>query len=269
MSTQAAPPIVIRRMGFQFDEMPRHWFGKDPVRTHVVNGLHFVFPAGERFFIRSVKPYRDQVSQELRERVVGFSGQEAQHQAEHRSAFEAIEAQGYDVRSFLDWYEHLAYKRIEPIARPIWRLATTAALEHYTAALGELVLSSDVLDDCHPAMRDLLLWHACEEIEHKSVAFDVLQAVDPRYHIRAIGFAIGTVTLLYFWGNGVLHMLRQEPSSQSRPTDKPRAFQLVGSALRNVAPRILDYLRPGFHPDDHDNYHLAADYLESIGRTAA
>ena len=263
----STPPIIIRKMGFLFDDMPRHWFGGDPVRTHIVNGLHFVFPAGERFFIRSVKQYRDRVSDELRERIVGFSGQEAQHQAEHRRAFRAIEEQGYDVRSFLDWYEHLAYDVIEKSTRPIWRLAATAALEHYTAALGELVLSSDILDDCDPAMRDLLLWHACEEIEHKSVAFDVLQAVDPRYRIRALGFGIGTVTLFYFWGRGTLHMLEQEEAADE--SERSSAMRLLGSALRDVAPRILDYLRPDFHPDDHDNYHLAADYLQAIGRAAA
>jgi predicted metal-dependent hydrolase len=29
---------------------------------------------------------------------------------------------------------------------------------------------------------------------------------------------------------------------------------------------VLEYLRPGFHPDDIDDYGLARAYLESIGR---
>ena len=28
---------------------------------------------------------------------------------------------------------------------------------------------------------------------------------------------------------------------------------------------FLDYLRPDFHPDDHDDYELAREYLESVG----
>ncbi len=261
--------IVIRKMGFQFEDMPRHWFGGDPVRTHVVNGLHFVFPAGERFFIRSVKHYRDRVPDELRERITGFFGQEAQHQAEHRRAFEAIEAQGYDVASFLEWYERLAYDEVEPQAPPILRLATTAALEHYTAALGEFVLASDALDDCHPAMRELLLWHACEEIEHKSVAFDVLQAVDPRYRTRLLGFVIGSASLFYFWGRGVKHMLDQEPAIARSRGNGARAAGHIADSLLAVLPKVLDYLRPSFHPDDQDNYGLAESYLEKVGRLAA
>ena len=259
------PPIVIRKMGFSFSDLPRHWFGDDPMRTHVVNGLHFVFPAGERFFIRSLKPFRDQMPEELQERIRGFSGQEAHHQLEHRRAFEAIEEQGYDVESFLNWYERLAYELIEPRVDPVSRLATTAALEHYTAILGEFVLTSDVLDDCHPLMRDLLLWHACEEIEHKSVTFDALKEVDPRYRRRITGFVIGSAVLFFFWGAGIRHMLEQEPRENRRRSSRG-ALSAITSTLSHLVPRALDYLRPSFHPDDHDNYHLAREYLEKIGR---
>ena len=259
------PPIVIRKMGFSFADLPRHWFGNDPVQTHVVNGLHFVFPAGERFFIRSLKPFRDEMPDELRERIRGFSGQEAHHQLEHRHAFEAIEDQGYDVQSFLSWYKRLAYDLIEPRVDPVSRLATTAALEHYTAILGEFVLSSDLLDDCHPLMRDLLLWHACEEIEHKSVTFDVLERVDPRYRRRVTGFLIGSALLFFFWGAGIRHMLQQEPPKKRRHSSL-RALSSLSSTITHLVPRALDYLRPSFHPDDHDNYHLAREYLDKIGR---
>ena len=266
--SDANRPIVIRKMGFSFADLPNHWFGDDPVRTHIVNGLHFVFPAGERFFIRSLKPFKDQMPAELQERIRGFSGQEAHHQLEHRHAFEAIEEQGYDVQSFLSWYERLAYKVIEPRVDPVDRLSTTAALEHYTAILGEFVLTSDALDDCHPLMRDLLLWHACEEIEHKSVTFDVLQEVDPRYRHRVAGFVIGSSLLFFFWGAGIRHMLEQEPEEKRRNSLRS-ALSELSSTLAHLVPRALDYLRPSFHPDDHDNYHLAKEYLEKIGRLTA
>ena len=264
------PAIIIRKMGCTFEDLPRHWFGGDAMRTHLINGLHFVFPAGERFFIRSVKRFRDQVPDELQERIRGFFGQEAHHQAEHKRAFEAIEKQGYDVQSFLEWYEGLAYDEIEPRVRPITRLAVTAALEHYTAVLGEFALESDTLDDCHPLMRQLLMWHACEEIEHKAVAFDVLQHVDPSYRRRLSGFAIASLVLLFFWGAGTVHMLRQESgaSNRGRPSTS-RALGTLASTVRNVAPRLIDYLRPTFHPNDHDNYDLAYDYLSEIGRLDA
>jgi uncharacterized protein len=262
-------PIVVRKMGLSFKDLPRRWFGGDPVRTHLVNGLHFVFPAGERFFIRSVRRYEAELPPELRERARAFYGQEAHHQAEHLRAFAAIEAQGFDISAFLDWYEQTAYQTIERRVPPHLRLATTAALEHFTAVLGELVLDSDLLDDAAPIMRELLLWHAAEEVEHKSVAFDVLRHIDPRYSTRILGFLIGTAMLCYFWGEGTRAMLAQERAMAPLPEPEgvePAQRRLRALLATRLPALILDYLKPGFHPDHHDTYHLASDYLASIGR---
>lgn len=260
-----APEIVVRHMGFDFADLPRHWLGGDPFVTHMVNGLHFVFPAGERFFIRSVKRYRDGLPDELAERVQAFCAQEAEHQAEHRRAFEAIERQGYDVESFLAWYRNLAFKEIEALADPLLCLATTVALEHYTAVFGEFALTDPLLDDCEPRMRALLKWHACEEIEHKSVAFDVLQFVDDRYALRVAGFAMATAMLTYFWGRGVRHMLTQETDAPMRGERGGVGMSIARFVLDHLPP-LLAFLKPGFHPDEQDNYALALDYLAEVGR---
>lgn len=252
-------------MGFDFEDLPRYWLADDPFVTHMVNGLHFVFPAGERFFIRSVKRYRDGLPPELAERVKAFCAQEAEHQAEHRRAFEAIERQGYDVQSFLEWYRELAYKEIEPMADPLLLLATTVALEHYTAVFGEFALKDEFLDDCEPRMRALLKWHACEEIEHKSVAFDVLQHVDDRWGLRVTGFVMATAMLTFFWGRGVQHMLAQEPEAP-KSGERGGVGMSIGRFVLDHLPPLLAFLKPSFHPDEQDNYSLAHAYLEKVGR---
>ena len=89
--------IVPRRMDFVFDEneIPRWWFGDNPLLTHAANGLHLVFPEGERFFIRSVARYLDRVDDpELKERATAFFQQEASHGREHTHSFEMLERQG-------------------------------------------------------------------------------------------------------------------------------------------------------------------------------
>src|SRR5688500_14974256 len=187
--------ITVRKMEFDFDPnvVPRWWFMNNPVATHIANGLHLVFPEGERFFIRSVKYYVDQIADDpvLLERVRAFFGQEARHGQEHADSFEMIAKQGYDVRRFLQFYEGEALPRLEKLFPPNLNLAITVALEHLTASLGESALADAFLDEAHPVMRALLRWHAAEEIEHKSVAFDVLKKVDPRYSIRISGMIVG------------------------------------------------------------------------------
>jgi predicted metal-dependent hydrolase len=252
-------------MDFSFEDLPRSWLFGHPVHTAVVNALSLLFPAGERFFIRSVKHFEDRVSDPTLKRAMrGFYGQEAHHQKEHLAANAAFEAQGFELDSFLAWWERIAFERIEPRFPPEIRLAATAAAEHFTATLAEIALSDGPLDRAHPAMLRLLRWHAAEEIEHKSVAYDVLQAIDPRYRTRVIGFVVVSTILMWGWLRGTRHLLRQDQSP--RPPYPPELRTRLPRVILKVAGRMLGYLRPSFHPEQHDNRHLARRYLASIDR---
>src|SRR4029079_9859046 len=76
--------------------------------------------------------------------------------------------------------------------------------------LAEGAFSQNLLDNAAPEMRQLLAWHAAEELEHKSVAVDVLQTIDPSYALRMAGLVYATVTLGGFWLWGALALMRQE-----------------------------------------------------------
>jgi hypothetical protein len=263
-------------MDFDFDAgaIPRWWFMGNPFVTHFSNGLHLVFPEGERFFIRSVKHYLHQIDDDpvLLERVRGFFAQEARHGHEHAESFAMLERQGYDVRRFLDFYENKALPRLEKLFPPAMRLSVTVALEHLTATMGESALTEDFLDEAHPVMQSLLRWHAAEEIEHKSVAFDVFERVDGRLSVRVAGMVIGLAGLLVFWNLGARMLIAQERgiSRADRRRFREQAVSFRPGHTRKLLSRaFFDYVRPGFHPDRRDNYHLARNYLESIGRLAA
>lgn len=167
--------LHVRTPRVGFDEVPRHWLAGSAAATHLANGVNLLFPAGERFFVRSVRHYlpyleRDPANAGLAARVRGFFGQEGRHAQAHERFFETLRAQGYPIDGFLARYERVAYGLIEKASPPALRLATTVALEHFTAILAEDALSDDSaagLAAAHPAMRALLEWHAVEEIEHK------------------------------------------------------------------------------------------------------
>lgn len=270
-----SPIPQVRRPGFAFGpEVGRHWFGGSVVLTHLANGLLFVFPQGERFFIRSVRRYLDRVQDpSLRARVAAFAGQEAQHERAHLASFAALEAAGYEVESWMRWYRATAMEGLEPRVPPVLRLSTTAALEHFTATFGELALRTEMLDDAHPTMRALLRWHAAEEIEHRDVAFDVLLTVDPRWFVRFVGFAMAGVLLLYFWRSGTRHLMRQEPprdaarrSADAQSRARVRAFWRAHGP--GFAAALLAYLRPRFHPRDAGGDALAERYFAEEGAVA-
>jgi len=82
--TQARSPerkVPTRRMDFEesFRDVSQHFtVDGDLISSHLVASLSAVFPDGEEFFVRSVRRFRDQVTDPtLKKQVAGFNGQEA------------------------------------------------------------------------------------------------------------------------------------------------------------------------------------------------
>jgi hypothetical protein len=248
--------------------IPAHWFAGNVTMSHSVNGLNLLFPAGERLFIRSVRRHLKYVEcPHLRKRASAFFGQEARHGLEHERAFEILEAQGYEIRSWLDKYERWAFV-LEPYVPAILPLAVTVAMEHFTAVFAENALTRNTLDHAHPVMADLMRWHSAEEIEHKSVAFDVYVAAGGTYPMRVAGGVLALLHLLAIWGSAVRHLMRQETlTSEAWAADRKRAAELTQPD--GLYGALVDFCRPGFHPDNHNNYKLAAEWLTSVGRLEA
>src|SRR5688572_26260128 len=108
------PPIRPRQPPLAFEGVPRLWFGDNVIATHVANGVNLLFPAGERFFVRSVHRYLDRIDdEELRAQAKGFSGQEGRHAKAHEDFFELLEQNGYRVGGFVRGYTRLGYRGIE------------------------------------------------------------------------------------------------------------------------------------------------------------
>jgi uncharacterized protein len=268
--TNSHPPIKARSPEFSYDQVPRYWLADNPIATHLANGVNLLFPSGERFFIRSVRHFADRIEDpELREQVRGFYAQEARHGAAHMHQFDVLRAQGYNLDGFLRWHDRIAWQWIEPRVSPEFRLAVTAALEHYTAIMAEGAFVHGSLDFAHPQMQQLLKWHAAEEIEHKAVAFDVLKHVAPSYSLRMGAMALATVGMAAFWVSATATLLLQDQRN-GRPVKLTQAkdFQKKNkrSIVRDVFFRgIKAYIRRDFHPNDHDNYALAQAHLASVG----
>ncbi len=268
-TSRVVPKVRKAPPGAKVDGVPRHWFAGVPMFTHISNGVNLLFPAGERFFVRSVRHFEDRLEDPvLRAQVRAFYGQEGSHSRAHEEVIEVLRRQGYEVDGFLRFYERVAFGIIERLTSPELRLAATAAAEHFTAIMAEGALERRVLDAAHPAMRELLMWHAAEEIEHRAVAFDVLREVAPGYLTRMGGLAYATVTLAGFWALGTATLLRQEEASLRGMLAQAKAAR--GDDHRPIARDVFwagikDYARPSFHPDDRGNAALAAEYLAKVG----
>ncbi len=68
---------------------------------------------------------------------------------------------------------------------PFESLAVIAGFEHLTSGLAEIALRYDTLINAYCKMKALWEWHAAEQIEHKTLAFDFLQVIDNGYWLRS------------------------------------------------------------------------------------
>ncbi len=280
MTTATAPAVQTsnperkvptRRISFEesLRDLPKHFANDgDLVSSHVAAGLSALFPDGEDFFVRSVRHYRDQITDpDLKRQVAGFIGQEALHGREHRAFNDRLDELGYPVKRV----ERLTKWGLEwrtKVAPPIANLAATAGLEHFTATLAELVLSDDETRNMFGdnAVRDLFTWHALEESEHKAVAFDVYKAVGGSERLRVWtmkalrwGFFLGMV------GQTFLSLLLDRDTYRPRTLLKSlRRFAGAPVMSRKVWDQLKDYERHDFHPDDSDTDALVATWREEL-----
>ncbi len=254
------PTIRTRRVKFDYyspGHVDRHFAQGDLVLSHIVAMLSAVFPEGEDFFVRSVRHYADDITDpELKKAVAGFTGQETMHGNEHRALNKRLQELGYPTRR-VDRMTKADLARAHRRLDPKIQLAITAALEHYTATLAEVLLTSEkareLLGDGD--VRSILLWHALEESEHKAVAFDVYRAVGGTEKMR-----IRTMRMVTF--SFLVGMIFESIVSMLGDRSTYHPVRLVKSlaALRHspwlakeVRKRIVDYNRVGFHPNDNDN----------------
>lgn len=259
--------IIPRDFDVDLAQVPRAWFAGDQVATAISNGVNILFPHGERFFVRSVKHFADQLDGDLAKDVKGFFGQEGRHARAHDEYNAVLRAQGYEIDRFLTTYKRIT-DWLEAHTSPKVRLAATAAAEHFTATLAEGAFNRGALDVADARMQSLLAWHAAEEIEHKSVAYDVLQRVDPSYALRVIGLIYATVTLAGFWFAAARMLLAQDGITLRGAWKHLRGLPVRDPIAKRVfAAGIRTYLRRDFHPDQIDNRNDAARWFAAHGMT--
>lgn len=266
-----AQVIVSRNVRFPFDEsIPRHWMPGDALATHVGNGFNLLFPAAERFIIKSVRCHESALEDpELRAQVRGFVAQEANHSREHEGFLRILEKQGFRIGAYLA-VQRRVFGALERFLSPRLALAATAATEHYTAIIGEVALRERPFDGAHPTMRDLLMWHAAEEVEHKSVAFDVLRAVDSSYTLRLAGLAVATTTIAVLWSVATWTLLLQDKDISWPSLARRAMFGKSALPMGRLFLAIFPWLRPGFHPaSDPASREQAVAYLAGVASGVA
>lgn len=257
MSTEAShlSPLKVRQMGFVFAEsIPKHWLDNNAYKTHLLNSLTLFLPDVEHYLNRTIKKAQPQINDPaLKIQTQGFVGQEGQHAKQHGKFWQNLQQQGYTIAPFLKTVKTLLH-RVEQLSSLSLNLAIGAGLEHLTTLMASLALEEDFLDHAEPTMKELFEWHAIEEIEHRSVVFDVFQAVSKNYFFRLLGLIISHILVLGMLNAGVFILLWQDKKLFDWQVWQNAAqfWLFKDKFLFKAARNAGEYIKPNFHPSHRD-----------------
>lgn len=265
LNRRKALGITVRRLEFNPKAIKRHYFANSPLMSHFLTALSSTFPVGEQFFVNSVRNVRDKVSDpQLQAQIAAFIGQEAMHSKAHDEFNEAWRRDDYNLDSFQNWLNQRdKYLRTIP---PKLQLALTCAFEHFTALLGGYVLQHpELLKTLDQDALKLWVWHAIEEIEHRSVAFDVYQHVYGDDRIRRLlmrSVTTGFASIAFY---GTTRLFWQDKwNSLPKIGGNLFGLYLLVKMLVQLMPEYFAYYKKDFHPSQKDYGRMVGYWKSSL-----
>jgi predicted metal-dependent hydrolase len=188
--------ITVRKVKFEFpEELDNVLPGNDPVRETYLVAFSLTMPYLEPYLIRTFRSVADDITDAgLAADVKEFIGQEAQHFQNHRRINEIIKAQlGPTVAAELQAIEDRLdadYRRFNTSKSRRFNLAYVEGFEAMTCAMAlTSIAEAEAGRSALPpgAWGRLWAWHLAEEMEHRTVAFELYEHLEGSYPYRVAG----------------------------------------------------------------------------------
>ena len=283
--------IKPRKVKFEWQDTPVDWIPGQPFTSYFINEINNILPAGEFWFCRLYNKVLPQISDEkLAEDVRAFIRQEAMHAQAHNSANkEYLVVRNINIDRNLKVMDFLFGKLLadQPLGIPVpklldhqwdlFRLGIVATVEHMTCVLGKYALYNKKWAElgADPNMLDLIKWHGAEEIEHRTVAFDLYRHLGGGYISRYYQSLIAMTAIFGLWVDGAAHIMGQDPRfADKKPAlYKPWIWQewyriaqqdhaIIPSPFW-LASQQLGYLTPWYDPLHEAKTEDALEYLDN------
>ena len=273
--------IQARKVSFDVADAPLHWIPGHPVASNVIGLLNIVLPAAERWFVATYTEALPLVKDpKLAEDMRGFIGQEAIHADTHeRMLHEFMEARGVDPGPVLEQIEYVFARMLAPstsddprrrLNHLCDRLWLIAAIEHYTAVLGDFALNC-AWDEhgADPTLVDLFRWHGSEEVEHRCVAHDVATYFHDSYFDRIRSMALAVTMIFAFFERGGWYLCRTDPElnvtwrQMQRMRFRDSELRLLPVYRKLFGTNTFAYFKPGYSPEHIGSTAQAVAYLAS------
>lgn len=247
-------------------DVPRFWFRNNPILSNMLNTYTVLVPDNELYYMRNIRIASERIrNNRLKQQVMNFIRQEGQHGMAHKRFWKNLSDQGIKFKRFLKITDLVSYRFLESVFPLSVQLAVIASVEHINAYLGHIFLKGDLLRDADPRKRLLFNWHFAEEIEHKAVSYDVFQEISGNYFLRIGGMLLTAPVFYIFSFMGTVYFSWQcGKLFNVKSWIEWFVFLFVREKVGfKSLYMLLLYFKPGFHPNQIVDYHLARSVFES------
>jgi predicted metal-dependent hydrolase len=172
--------LKVRKLPFEFDEsIPFQWQPSNPTFATFLNQLSFFAVAFERYVIKALRDAMPLItSDEVRAEAKLFLEQEAQHSLAHKLHIDCLIKKYPGLKeAFSKSCQH--YDNLYKKESTQFHLSYIANLEATFAPMLTFVINhrEDLFSKGNIKVSSLFLWHAIEEIEHRSSAYVIYNDV--------------------------------------------------------------------------------------------
>ena len=243
--------ITVRRMHFPWAQPLQAWWNPArPEFSQIVNAASLAMPYLEPYLIATMKKARLEITDAvLAADVDGYIGQESSHFRQHQQFNRRLAALGYQSIPALEARLKADYQRFAEQRSFRFNLAYAEGFEAMALTIGHMLVEERkaLFGNADPAVSSLVLWHFVEEIEHKTVTYDVLEALGGNYLWRVWGLLFATVHVMARTRQGYKALL-VEDGLWYRPSSRLAVYAVLLRIFRRLLPRLLRVMRPGYDP---------------------
>jgi predicted metal-dependent hydrolase len=236
------------------------WIRGLPEFAYAANGISLLMPYAEPLFIRAAQSALPDLPPELQERTEAYIRQEAGHYKQHKKFNRIVR----DHHPRVAWVERWMARCAAWVGRRSRRFnlafATGGEVMSFLLARWVEKQAGYLFRDSAPVPTTLFLWHLAEEVEHKTAAAEVYEAIDG----SKVRYALAMVTAVAM--TGVLAWLSamvqlRDDGKLFSPVSHWRLLRWAVSLAFVMFPAMLVSALPGHSPRDFADPIFLPDWL--------
>jgi len=178
--------LEVRKFDWDFEGIPFVWNPEQPRFSVLMNQITFVIISFERYICKAMTAAESRITDdEVTTEARLFRQQEAVHAVAHTKHARALLAQYPGLQSLLD-KANQSYDELYESQPLEYHLAYAGGLEAIFTPFFKMILDNRAIlfSGGDSRLASMLLWHFCEEIEHRSSALTVYNHVVGNYRYR-------------------------------------------------------------------------------------